>query len=83
MRLLSYHKLLNFRVTKWRQALLASMLAISLPAVADKANIISIDFCADQYLLALADKTQIQAVSYEAVGPRSFYGTRAEGLSKN
>ncbi len=80
MRLLPRHKLRNFRVKKWGLALLASMYAAGLPAAADNADIISIDFCADQYLLALADPSRIQAVSYEAVGPRSFYGDRANGL---
>lgn len=80
MRFLPRHKRLYFRLKKWGLALLASITAASLPATADRADIISIDFCADQYLLALADRSRIQAVSYEAVGPRSFYGDRANGL---
>ena len=40
----------------------------------------SIDFCADQYLLALAERSEIQAVSFEAMGPQSYYGARAKGL---
>ncbi len=80
MRFLPRHKRPNFRIRKWGQALLASIAAFSMPALADKPDIVSIDFCADQYLLALANKSRIQAVSFEAVGPRSFYGTRAEGL---
>lgn len=52
----------------------------ALPAFADKPKIVSIDFCADQYVLALVDRARIQAVSYEAVGPRSFYGQEASGL---
>lgn len=80
MRLLPRHKLRNFRVKKWGLALLASITAMGLPAAADNADIISIDFCADQYLLALADRSRIQAVSFEAGGPRSFYGDRAVGL---
>jgi len=86
MRFLSYHKRLNFRVKKWGQVLLASCLSLGFPLLAaepnltEKQSLVSIDFCADQYLLALAERSRIQAVSFEAVGPRSFYGLRAEGL---
>ena len=46
----------------------------------DEPGLISIDFCADQYLLALADRAQIQAVSFEAASPRSYYSAKAKGL---
>jgi len=44
-------------------------------------GLVSIDFCADQYLLGLASKEEIQAVSFEASGPQSYYGARAEGVA--
>ena len=46
----------------------------------EKPGLVSIDFCADQYLLALADRAEIQAVSFEAASPRSYYSARAKGL---
>lgn len=64
-------------------ASLAGGMAIMLPsgAHAGDTGLVSIDFCADQYLLGLAAKNEIQAVSYEAAGLRSYYRERAEGLS--
>jgi iron complex transport system substrate-binding protein len=58
----------------------APMVADSASAQQSEAGIVSIDFCADQYLLGLAQAPDIQAVSFEARGPRSFYASRAEGL---
>jgi len=49
-------------------------------SAADEPGLVSIDFCADQYLLALADRAEIQAVSFEAASPRSYYSARAKGL---
>ncbi len=48
------------------------------PALAD--GIVSMDRCADQYVLALKDRADIRAVSFEADHQRSFYQTRAVGL---
>lgn len=39
-------------------------------------RIISLDYCADQYVLALAEKSQIAAVSKDAVLSHSFYRDR-------
>jgi len=47
----------------------------------DSDGLVSIDFCADQYLLGLARPAEIKAVSFEAAGPRSYYGKRATGLA--
>ncbi|MFC3052791.1 ABC transporter substrate-binding protein [Kordiimonas pumila] len=41
---------------------------------------VSLDRCADQFVLALADRTDIQAVSFEAADNRSFYEEAAYGL---
>lgn len=57
--------------------------ALSLPAWADEPpRVVSLDYCADQYVLALADRDQILGVS---TGPNDAYSamrTRAEGLPK-
>lgn len=72
----------NFSRIRRCRNLLAGLLAgwgLSQAAVAD-GGLVSIDFCADQYLLGLVPRDDIQAVSFEASGPRSFYGDRATGL---
>ena len=43
-------------------------------------KIVSLDHCSDQYALALADPSQIAAVSYRAVEDYSFFQKRAQGL---
>ncbi|MCP5382264.1 MAG: ABC transporter substrate-binding protein [Kordiimonadaceae bacterium] len=43
---------------------------------------VSLDFCADQYLLAIADPAQIIAVSKYATDENSFYRDRATGLKQ-
>jgi len=63
-------------------------MAIALAASAASAaadaprRIVSLDYCADQYVLALADRTQIAAVSRGAVRDDSFYRERARGLPR-
>jgi len=46
----------------------------------EKPRAVSLDYCADQFLLALADRGQIMALSRDAVAPHSFYRARAMGL---
>lgn len=67
--------------------LLKILSATVLPSQAtDKANavrlpeLVSLDYCADQYVLALADRQQIKAVSKGALEAYSFYRDRAVGL---
>lgn len=48
--------------------------ADELPRVA------SLDYCADQYVLAVADPAQVLALSLEAADVHSFYRDRAKGL---
>lgn len=43
-------------------------------------RVVSLDYCADQYVLAVADPSQILALSPEADHIHSFYRQRAEGL---
>lgn len=45
-------------------------------------RIVSLDYCADQYVLALADRAQIAAVSRGALRDDSFYRERARGLPR-
>ncbi len=48
--------------------------------VAVEAGVASIDFCADQYVLALLDSEKIHAVSREATGPRSMFQNKAANI---
>lgn len=43
-------------------------------------RIVSLDYCADQYVLALADRVQIAAVSRGALRDDSYFRARAGGL---
>jgi iron complex transport system substrate-binding protein len=43
-------------------------------------TVAGLDFCADQYVLAFADRQDIVAVSGDATSPNSFYLRRAQGL---
>ena len=45
-------------------------------------GVVSLDYCADQYVLQLADRPQIIAVSQEAGQAHSFYRARAAGLAR-
>ena len=55
-------------------------LLLSSPAAAAPQRIVSLDYCADQYVLALADKEQIRAVSRDATSERSNLPEAAAGL---
>lgn len=50
------------------------------PASAQPQRIVSLDYCADQFVLALADRDQIAALSRGARRDDSYYRERAEGL---
>ena len=41
---------------------------------------VSLDYCADQFILSLADRDQIMALTTEAVESHSFYRDQAHGL---
>ncbi|MCF6216160.1 MAG: ABC transporter substrate-binding protein [Emcibacter sp.] len=49
---------------------------------AKKPKIISLDYCADQYVLAVAEQGQIMALSMAADSAHSFFRGRAAGLPK-
>ncbi|MDA5193920.1 ABC transporter substrate-binding protein [Govanella unica] len=46
-------------------------------------RVISLDFCADQFLLALADRSQIAAVSRDVGNERSYLAAAAKGLPQS
>ena len=52
------------------------------PSVAETKpkTVTSLDYCSDQYVLALADRSQIKALSVESQNTHSFYKERAMGL---
>lgn len=58
---------------------LAAMLALA-SAEASPPRVVSLDFCADQFVLALADRDQILAVSTQADDAHSALRDRAQGL---
>lgn len=45
-----------------------------------KPRAVSLDYCADQFILSLADRDQIMALTTEAVEGHSFYKDKAQGL---
>ena len=55
--------------------------SFAAPVAAPKSlTVMSVDFCADQFVLAFAPRDQIVAVSNEATGVNSFFASRATGL---
>jgi len=58
----------------------ALALALALPAAAAPARIVSLDYCADQFVLALADRDQIAALSRGARREDSYFRDRATGI---
>lgn len=57
------------------------LLSITSPLMAED-RIISLDYCADQFVLALADEKQIIGVSSEARDAHSFYRERANNIPR-
>lgn len=58
--------------------LLAAFLA--LPAAAAPQRVVSLDYCADQFILKLADRSQILALSKDATRNFSYMAKEAEGI---
>jgi iron complex transport system substrate-binding protein len=63
---------------RWVVCALALLLAT--PAWAAPQRIVSLDYCADQFVLALADRDQIVALSRGSQRDDSYYRTRARGI---
>lgn len=57
--------------------------SISADKGIEKPSIVSLDFCSDQFVLYLADKEQITAVSKAAEDIHSFYRERAQDIPKS
>ena len=58
----------------------ALALLFATPALAAPRRIVSLDYCADQFVLALADRDQIVALSRGARRDDSYYRDRARGI---
>src|SRR5688572_26752246 len=54
--------------------------ACALPAQAEPRRIVSLDYCADQFVLALADRNQIAALSRGSQRDDSYFRDRARGI---
>ncbi len=59
---------------------LALVLTLVFPAMGEPRRVVSLDYCADQFVLGLADRDQIAAVSHGAARDDSYYRDRAYGL---
>lgn len=60
----------------------ALLLSLAATAAARPSRVVSLDYCADQYVLALADRDQIAALSVGALRDDSYYRPRARGLRR-
>lgn len=58
------------------------VLTVTATSVIAEDRIISLDYCADQFVLALADENQIIGVSTEARDAHSFYRDRAQDIPR-
>lgn len=58
----------------------AMTLAFAGSAHAEPRRIVSLDYCADQFVLALADRQQIAALSVGSLRDDSYYRARARGI---
>ncbi len=56
------------------------VLALAPPAAAQPRRIVSLDYCADQFVLALADRDQIVALSRGSRRDDSYFRARAAGI---
>jgi iron complex transport system substrate-binding protein len=65
-----------------RWVLFAIALAAAQPATAQPRRIVSLDYCADQFVLALADREQIAALSRGSRRDDSYYRARAAGIAQ-
>ncbi|WP_262695761.1 ABC transporter substrate-binding protein [Kordiimonas aquimaris] len=72
---------LYIRAFSWLAPLLSSSV-ISAQTNNAEPIITSVDYCADQFVLALAQPDQIDALSKDAHSPFSFYADRAQAIAK-
>lgn len=68
-------------ILRFAVAVLSVLVAgLASAAGAPLPRVVSLDYCADQYVLALADREQILALSPAATAEYSYLAARAEGL---
>jgi len=65
-----------------RALALLILLAFSAAADEERPRVVSLDYCADQFVLGLADRAQILGVSHGADKPHSYLRDKAEGHRK-
>lgn len=58
-------------------------LLLAAPACAEPSRIVSLDYCADQFVLALADRDQIAALSRGSRRDDSYFRMRAVGIRQS
>jgi iron complex transport system substrate-binding protein len=63
-----------------RVLLIAAAFSLAQPAFAEPRRIVSLDYCADQFVLALADRDRIAALSRGSRRDDSYFRTRAGGV---
>lgn len=63
-----------------RAFVFALALACAAPAAAEPRRIVSLDYCADQFVLALADRERIAALSRGSLRDDSYFRARAVGV---
>jgi iron complex transport system substrate-binding protein len=63
-----------------RWLICAMALACAFPAHAEPRRVVSLDYCADQFVLALADRDQIAALSRGSPRDDSYFRDRARGI---
>lgn len=68
--------------SKFAGALLGCLFVTLVATAQTLPSVVSLDYCADQYVLAVGDPEQILGVSMEADHVHSFYRDRAAGLPK-
>jgi len=63
-----------------RWLICAIALLCAAPAAAEPRRVVSLDYCADQFVLALADRDQIAALSRGSQRDDSYFRDRARGI---
>lgn len=66
----------------WTAAVMMAMCGAASAGAAPLPRVVSLDYCADQYVLALADREQILAVSPAAGAEYSYMAERARGVPR-
>ncbi len=66
----------------WAAALMGVACGAAAAGAAPLPRVVSLDYCADQYVLALADREQILAVSPAAGAEYSYMAERAQGVPR-